>query len=496
MKNIVKYLLIIATVGLSLYLLFFRYKLGLARYFDPDESIYLNLAAHISRGKLPYKDFLFVMTPLYLYILAPLYRLFTGIDYIMAGRILAFAISVLAYTSVGFLFWQVRKSWLAILAPLILIGLPMPADKFLEIRPDILAMVFFTWGLIFQLRTRQGNKLAGFLAGLFYCLAILTCQKVIIGVAIAVFFFFLQEISGSKSKKNILPVFYLAGFGIPLIIFCLWSIFTGDPKQVLYSVGRMAIETQNYNKYFHQTPRFFFFSPNVIYYGSWGYDLGIVFNHLLWILAVITCLFRIIRAVFRKNAYISRDLSVGGIFISFLLFYFYLSPLKHPQYLIPSSFFVAFFITDLLLIIRKITERRKFGVIFFAIIYLLILSQIYRAFFYTHNIKFTWTNSLHLEKIRKIWAAVPKNEYLLDLEGRTIDYPYPYYVCCYSIGQFDMAMSRPLPSLSKALEKTKTRYIHQGEINRIDALLPRDVQFIHDNYAPTMDNELWVAKNW
>ena len=118
------------------------------------------------------------------------------------------------------------------------------------------------------------------------------------------------------------------------------------------------------------------------------------------------------------------------------------------------------------------------------------------TFFRVHSPKFNWTNDSTYQKITRILATIPKNEYVFDLEGRTIYYPYPYYVCCLPIGQFDSLLLKSRPPIREALRTTKTKYIYQAEIPRIRALPPEDLAFIRENYTETEGGDLLVAKYW
>ena len=94
----------------------------------------------------------------------------------------------------------------------------------------------------------------------------------------------------------------------------------------------------------------------------------------------------------------------------------------------------------------------------------------------------------------ELYKTIPQTEYILDLDGRTLYYPNPYYVCCLPFGQHEPFLSRPLPSLVDALERTKTGYVYEGELKRIQTLSPVNQAYIYRNYTPSGIANLWARK--
>lgn len=174
----------------------------------------------------------------------------------------------------------------------------------------------------------------------------------------------------------------------------------------------------------------------------------------------------------------------------------WLSPLKHPQYLIPAAVFIAWYVADGVFLLWEPLSRFLTGRILFAALYCIGGYLLVQVFYLVHEPKLNWTNEQDITRMQAIFVTIPKGAYVLDLEGRTMYYPYPYYACCVPFGQFDPFLSRPLPSLAQALERTKTRYIYQAGINRVSALLPDDQAFIAKHYKPENNGELLVSQDW
>jgi hypothetical protein len=71
-------------------------------YVDYDEGVYSSAATELSRGNLPYHDFVFVHPPGILYVLTPL-GLLGPARALVAGRVLAVGFGVLSICILGYI---------------------------------------------------------------------------------------------------------------------------------------------------------------------------------------------------------------------------------------------------------------------------------------------------------------------------------------------------------------------------------------------------------
>lgn len=494
-KRIIIFFLGISTILVTFIIWYSRFNLGLIRYFDPDEMLYPNWTAHLLMGNLPYVDFMMIVTPLYLLFNIPFFLYWHGSDPLIISRIASFILTAALGISLSLLFYRVRKSWLALLVPLTISILPMPSDKFLEIRPDTLAVTFFIIGLIFQIDWMSYGKKRLFWSGIFYSLSLLTLQKYIPQITLCVLVVLFM------SRKEIFKISFfrwpfiniLFGLSIPLSVFLVWIyFFSGNPQLVIYSLTRLPFEAASMHK--DKMYLFYYFLPNISYYGQWGYGMGIIINHALWIIGLSVALIRMVSIPFINDKLKVQEFLISALCILSVIFYLN-SPLIFPQYLIPIAIFIAFYISDAINFLYKKLNKNLFSLFFFSTLYLAVLWTFYSAYNVTHQIKFGWSNQEVFGKMDQIFSTIPKNEYVLDMDGRTLYYKYPYYLCCLSF-EIPNFMSYKLPSLKKALYKTKTKYIYQGTIERINFLLPEDREFVLENYTKSPDNQMFVAKNW
>lgn len=498
MKNVrrIEFWFACALIGLLLYFLWFHWQLGLHRYFDADEFAHLHWAAQMAAGQKPYIDFFLFFPPGFYVMLVPLFWLGSGITPIVAGRILEFMIFTGVVGVSIVLFWYVRRSWIAIIVGVILAFLPLPFDKFIEIRPDTLATLFVLVGLLFQIRWMHSHRdrpsharvdplrSSGLWAGLCYSFSLLvlpkTLPQVVFSCVIATI------VCWQNKRQKIRP--FIVGLVTPLLITGVWLLTLGNISQVWYSLTKLPFEANQISKYFIMMPDLFFY-PNEIFYGRGGYTFPLLVNHGIWIIGLLVGLYRLLTPTFPKGKDRAwEELLIAGSFMVNVIFYVVIVPLKHAQYLIPIAVFVAWYVADGAFMMWE--KMRNTNMIATAIIFVVVIlggGGLVGAFVQVNRPKLLWTNAKDLKDLDVLFATIAKTEYILDLDGRTMYYPSPYPVCCLPFGQFAPFLSRKLPSLSQSLEQTKTKYISEGTLKRTTTLLPQDQAYIRDHYQPSGD---------
>lgn len=509
MKRI-EFWLSLVSAGLLIYFLWFHWKLGLHRYFDADEFAHLHWAALVARGERPYVDFLLFFPPGFYILLVPLFWLGSGTWPIIAGRVLEFFVFLGVIWITMVLFWFMRRSWTAVLAGVLLAFLPLPQDKFIEIRPDTLATLLVLLGMLFQIRfmctsrDQQPSRVrvdplnrllqsSGWWAGVLYGTSILVLPKTIPHVVFAAGVFVAKDVwekycnlrHGRGSKYN--SFLFFVGLVTPLVFFGVWALTLGNIGQVLYSLTKLPIEANKISQTFIMMPDLFFY-PSEIFYGRGGYSFPLLVNHSIWMLGLFFGLYRLLTPTFPKGKEgIWEELLIAGSFMVNVTFYVLIVPLKHTQYLIPIAVFVAWFVGDAIVALWTRLKVNPIGQVVFTGMLIFGLSTLIYSNRLSTIPKFAWTNAKDLADLEKLYRMIPRNEYVLDLDGRTLYYPSPYPVCCLPFGQFAPFLSRKLPSLSQSLEQTKTKYISEGSLKRTSTLLPEDQAYIRDHYQSSPD---------
>lgn len=460
---------LLASVSVLVYLLWWRWQVGITRFFDVDEFTHLHWAANMWRGETPYVDFFTFFTPGFYWFLQPLFWWFSGQSLFIAARVVAFAIFLGILGVLGYLFGKTRGWKWALLPPIILAFLPMPYDKFLEVRPDNLSTLIGLIGLICQIRGRM------FWSGFFYALSLIVLAKMIPFVVVAGFVALL-------ARKSI-P--FIAGLAVPSSLFFFWLVSLGDFSTVWYSLTTMPLEANMIGKFSIMEPHLFFF-PNASFYGGWGITLGLIFNHAIWLIGLGMGVFRLVTPFVTGNGDKKRVLTeilIAGTFLFFVLGYVQFFPLKHSQYLIPIAVFIAYYAADAL--------RRVPGIVLIVGVYFFIIvsSQV-------HSPKLSLTNAKQLTQVESLRSQIPQGTKVLDLEGRMIFWPDAYTICCLPFGSFTQFLSRKPKELPGVLEAGDVQYIFQGETGRLSLLSSSDLTYINDHYEPVegWDQALWKRK--
>ncbi|MBI5452438.1 hypothetical protein HY945_03170, partial [Candidatus Gottesmanbacteria bacterium] len=147
-----KGLLVTESILLIIFLLW-RFQYGMNRYFDIDEFAHLHWSHNVLVGLRPYTDFFYFLPPLYLYLLIPLFWI-TGksVVILLLSRGLSFGIFLLVLGTLFILVKKIRNVQVALLSILILAFLPIPSDKWIEVRPDGVAMLFSLLGMLFLVK--------------------------------------------------------------------------------------------------------------------------------------------------------------------------------------------------------------------------------------------------------------------------------------------------------------------------------------------------------
>jgi hypothetical protein len=151
---------LVATVGLLLA----RLPLIPRRIFDPDELEHAHAAWCLFKGMLPYRDFFEHHTPWYYYMLRPFFRWFevdtsfeSARHFLLLGRGISFALTVLSVILVVRIGTLIADRRVGLLGGLLLVAQPLFLQKALEMRPDVLALLFFLAGLWCLLRGMATN---------------------------------------------------------------------------------------------------------------------------------------------------------------------------------------------------------------------------------------------------------------------------------------------------------------------------------------------------
>jgi hypothetical protein len=419
---------------------------------------------------------------------------FQGLAVFAASRGALLVIFALLSVALTLLFWELRRSWIAILIPVVLVFLPMPSDKFIEIRPDTLAMTLFIFGLWLQIRHMNGKKNASVLAGLLYGVSIAVSQKMLLNVGIALLGGSLLVVQEKQSWKSIQKM--ILGIGIAGLVTGAYLLTLGNFPLVWYSLTTYAFEASSLGRIFPIPPQFYFLQNDVLY-GTAGYHIGYIVNLLLWIVGFCVACVRLLtsRTAFGKKK-MWQECIIATVFFSSLFLYIFVLPMKHSQYLIPPALFIVFYVVDWTGEVWKHAKHTAIGQLMFLFGCGVSFFFFWKGYSFVTMPKLYWTNEGDIQKAQAIWNNVPLSEPIFDMTGLTMRYPQPYFAPMLPIGQLEPIISFHLPSLSSSLASTNTNFIYVSPPERFATLSYGDQAYILGRFTQVGDRTLWVRNDY
>lgn len=497
----IKKLIIILELAVLLFLLFWHLKLGLVRYFDADEFAHLHWGYSFSIGEKPYTDFFYLFPPFFLYPVAAIFKIFgRSIQAILAARMFMFFTFLSTCGALFLLARKLRSVNFALFAVIFFAFLPLPFDKLIEVRPDLVATMFSLLGM--YLFIKGDNKKYFFLSGLSYAVGLGFVPKTVfflvpVGVVIAVSY--LRNLGNSSRLDNGgnnshgYPYFFL---GIALVGLALLAVIAsfGNLSLSIYSMTRMASEvTRTLGMKFYMRPDLFFY-PNETYYGLGGWSMPIVINLIIYISASIWAIGRFISSLSHTdNRKCVREFLMAGSFWANLVAFVFIYPLKHAQYLIPVAPFIAFYFMDLWdVVVNKLFKSLKLlriGVTLTLLFFLCLVG------FRMNQKKEEWDNKPAFAKINHFMQIIPERAAVYDLTGESVFFQNGYYFCCLPYGQYEEAIYFKIPDIEKEMKKRNTKYVYVGKGDRINQISLNHAKYIKENFVPEIsDKALWVRK--
>lgn len=502
---------------LLVFFLYWHYKLGISRYFDSDEMAHLHWAYNFFSGMKPYKDFLYFFPPGFLILLWPVWVIAgNALNALVIARVFAFVFFLTLSLAVFLLVREIEGNGVggsndgwrrALLTVVFLAFLPLPFDKFIEIRPDTIAtamVILGMWQLIRGIRlmtrlrpeengtsTRRGGTGNFFFSGLFYSLSIVVSPKTVFFLP-AAFLVFLWFLKNARRQVSVLKSILSGGF-IPLAGILGFFTWIGVFDKAMYLTFRFASDSSKVLGSKFPIPPDFFFRPNDTFYGLGGNSVPYILNLLIYIgggTGALLAFMKIARGIFDRS---KQEFLVSARVLIFLSFitnvgaYIWIFPMKHAQYLIAIAPLVAYYFAELLEDSRGIYRKLKVEFLYplSLAVFLLVLGF---NFVKMNEAKANWTSWRTTMNFEKIAALIPKGDFVFDTLGETMNFKDPYYICCIPYGQYSEAFKFNLPSLENSLKLTQTKYIYLSDEGRLGVLPSKDAEFIRSHYVVAQIN--------
>lgn len=501
-----KKLLILLEIIILGFFLFWHLRLGLVRFFDADEFAHLHWGYSFFIGERPYTDFFYLFPPFFLYPVAMILKIFgRSVQALIAARMFIFLV-FLAVSGVLFLIAKkLRGAHFALVALIIFAFLPLPFDKMIEVRPDMLATGLALAGLLLFIKAEDKTNKADktnmeskwyFFSGLSYATSLAVVPKTVfflVPAAVVMIVGYLSNLGHLGRKKKDWSYFFLGFIPVGLILLAIVASF-GNLSLSFYSMTRMASEvTKVLGSKFYMRPDIFFY-PNETYYGFAGWSIELWTNLIIYISAGVWAIHKFISSLSHDDdKKCLKEFLIAGTFWANLAAFVYFYPLKHAQYLIPVAPFIAFYFADLWEEgVNKLPKSLKVLKMGMMIILLVFLAGVGRQM---NQKKAAWTNKPTLDKLNFFLKTIPPTEAVFDLTGESIFFKNGYYFCCLPYGQYEEALYFSIPDIKKEMQKRGTKYVHLGWEKRLNEIPARHAGYITENFAPMPDSGLlWKKK--
>lgn len=492
-----KKILILFEIILLGVLLYWRLQLGINRYFDIDEFAHLHWGYSFLIGERPYSDFFYLFPPFFLIPIAAIIKIFgRSVSSIIAARVFIFSIFITASFILYLLATKLRGRGVALLTVIIFAFLPLPYDKMLEIRPDLVATMLSLMGVfLFVKAYGTKNKALLFSSGLIYSTSLAIVPKTIFflaPVAVVMAYFFIHYVFINRVKKFFriyLPFFI--GLIIPVITVLIMLIYFGKPGFGIYSMTKMSSRvTDTLGHKFFMLPNIFFY-PNDTYYAMPGISPTLKINLVIYLASVIFAIARLMGSLAgpddKKNL---QEFLMAGAFMANLYAFVKIYPLKHAQYLITLAPFVAIYFADFWTsLVRWLSFKIEYRInrpyhktisIVFTLIFLTYIGILGKKMY---QVKIKWVNTASLDKVKTLLTTLPRETPVFDLTGESIFFPNGYYFCCLPYGQYNEALDFNLPNIERDFEKKNTRYVFVGNYDRLGVLPDLQAKYIRENFV-------------
>jgi hypothetical protein len=231
--------LYLALFALFLFSIILRGALTLNREVDIDEFQHLHAAWMVSQHYVMYKDFWENHTPLFYYLLLPLFRFCReGPFLVLVARVImsctAFGILYLTYALARINHDRLTSS----LAALVLSYMFIFMEKSIEVRPDQLVLMLWLGALLISIKSlSNGRRLALFYAGFLLGIAYLFSPKALLPCAAMSFTFpVLSYLQGSRRaflRFLWMQGSFMLGFLVPVVVCLAFFYHAGTLKEML-----------------------------------------------------------------------------------------------------------------------------------------------------------------------------------------------------------------------------------------------------------------------
>lgn len=483
-----------------IFILYVRFQEAVIRSYGPDEYTHLHYVYLLTTGKLPFRDFFNIYSPIFHMTLYPVFGIL-GQSYrvFAASRVVVFFffLATLIFTyGIGNL---IGGKKIALISVLIAAVLPIGVEKALEIRPDNLMTMLCIGGVYFFIAgLKYGKNVSFILSGIFFTLSFLTLAKIVFSIGAFLFggllFLFTSNQIRLNWKKAAISFFLSTSFVAGLFFFVLFILGIAPAAvESMYSYSRMVVSGLRFGYDLHP---FYWFAPNDAVYGTYR-GFAWYTNTILFLLLIVGIITTGV-AYMRQKSISSRWLLFFPMMISFL--YLYIVPRAFLQYLLPFLLFVpfwsAFGVYDLVTFLSK--KLAWVSSILLIGFYILLTFSVWDSW----QVKKWWADGYDREFIQYILTHTQKTDVFWGREAQYVFRPDGYFVYHSGLLEFPTFLQKKFPPLVATLEKKHTKYLLVATDGLVNRTWPYDQPYLDEfvtwakkNFQPSDYPNLWIRKS-
>ena len=494
-----------------------RIFLSLNRFIDPDEFAHMHWAYLISVGKLPYKDIFIYHVPLFQWVMAPIFFLSQSIMTVYLSRLSIFiTLLVLSYLIFSLTRILTKSVYVAILSTLIFAAFPMTLDKTIDIRPDMLMVVFFLSSLLLILKTGNWSNKRLLLTGLLYGLSLLTFPKIIYALPCLIFLLLTAlKLSGLKTGESLRSIasirpkqknsalihglktvvfceggiksrlsqvvknfcIFFLGIVIPVFLFVIYLILNNLAFDAFISIW---YNSQTITKGIAPFSLILALTPwPLVYISQGGVSFPWITNTLIWIFSVLGLLITFFKN--KKLFFLCMFFLLGG------LIFIYLFPVPYLQYFVPLSVFVSILAAYFILWLGNITKLKD-------ILLIIISASLLVSFAIQFAPRKNDNNHEQLQVISDVLKISKPDETFFDMVGSYVFRPDGFFICCHHYGEFTDRLKFKVPSLEESLIRNHTKFLVMDRTALLFWQTPEpDLTFLKENYVLSSYPKIYLS---
>lgn len=500
LRKIIRYIFWIGGVIALICILYLRFMESVSRGYGPDEYHHLHYAYLLTQGKLPFRDFFNIYSPVFQITLYPLFKII-GDNFLVltASRILVFFYFLISLLTVYKLAALLTDKTVAFAAVVIAAALPIGVEKTLEVRPDNLMITLYLVGIYFYIRAIQrGGDKAFIISGMLFALSFLTLAKILFTMLGFLFGLFIIAFLDTALRRKIMSgtrFVILGGVSVFLLFFLALlalGILHEGVRSMFYYSRLVGVNMRfGYDLY-----PLYWFNPNDSVYGTYK-GLPWYVNISMFAFALVGIAALIVRLGVRRR-FDGKWLLLMPLVFSFL--YLYTVPRPFLQYLLPFLSLVplwcAFGISDITAIFQKFAPvvRQPF--------YLVVFIFLAYSMWESWQVKRWWNDHEDRTLIQYVLTHTRRADVFYGQEGRYVfrldghfDYSDKYI-------EFPKEIRKGFPPLIAQLDARHTKYLLMPAGSIVNRTWPYNeyemssfADWVQENFKETGYPNVWVRKD-